>query len=369
MKGVVVILLLGMLLISSLVWAGVEARDYSGFDRLVDNVKMFFSFEDGKVRLALEIREREIGSAMNNFENGDEDGALENLERARERLQFVQERVSVETSDDVMASVDEVVSGLDDGISDDFDLYKLEEEKTGLVAELVVEVDGKEGQTLTREIVGDSGGDKVRVVVEGSEGQTRTREIEKRMGEIDVEVEEWIVERTYAKGTSEGGDVASDVVDNVVLVDGVSDVVTEDMTVENKVDPDATPKTPVPTDGSICCKKTKDGETRHHWDSEEDCLNPANIKGEVMDNDVCVALGTAVLNEEDPESWGSVDGGVPEECVAQGAYDDESCGEIMEMLEICCRRTIEGEVVYEWVPGKICVSPYGDREEDDACLG
>ena len=45
-SGVVVLL---VLLVCSLVLAQVEVQDYSGFDRFVDNVKMFFSFGDGNL--------------------------------------------------------------------------------------------------------------------------------------------------------------------------------------------------------------------------------------------------------------------------------------------------------------------------------
>ena len=61
-KGVLIILLLGMLFISPLV----QAQTYSGFNRFTDNVRLTFSGGDNKVRLDLEIREKEISSAINN---------------------------------------------------------------------------------------------------------------------------------------------------------------------------------------------------------------------------------------------------------------------------------------------------------------
>ena len=87
-----------------------------------------------------------------------------------------------------------------------------------------------------------------------------------------------------------------------------------------------------------------------------------------MNNDVCVALGSEVLDQEDPESWGSVEGGVPEECIAQGAYDDEACEEIMRKLPTCCKETTNGEIEYNWIPGDICVAPDKERMEDSFCV-
>jgi len=200
--------------------------------------------------------------------------------------------------------------GVEERLPKIFETYLLEEEKTGLTAELIIEVEGKEKQT-------------------------RTREIETRMNEIDDAIVD-------------------------IVVDSVMDVDVD------KVDPDAGPKTPIPTDGSICCKKTKYGETRYHWDSEEDCLDPGKIKGDVVDNDVCVGLGQEVLDEEDPESWGSIEGGVPEPCVEQGAYDDEACERIMEMLPVCCMHNTNGEITYSWDPKDRCVIGYGERMEDES---
>jgi len=273
-KEVITLLLLGLLLILPLVLAQEQAQTYSGFDRFVDNVKMFFSSGDKKVMLALEIRGKELSSAIVNTNNGDDEGAEKNLERARERLQFVQSRVSADIAEDVKINVDETIDkiGVEEKLPKIFETYLLEEEKTQLTAELVIKVEGRGGQTLTRETVRDneSGKNKVKIVVVGESEQEGVMEIEKGIREIDNEI---------AKGI------------NVVKTGMDIDV--------DKIDPDAGPKTPVPTDGSICCKKTMSGKTQYGWDMEEDCLNPATIKGEVMDNDVCVTLGVATDDEDD----------------------------------------------------------------------
>ena len=116
----------------------VSAQTYSGMDRFADNVKLFFSKGDSEVRLALEIREKEVDSAINNIQNQGEDKAIENLERAKKKLQIVQEKVSLNTSEEIKTSVEEVTSKVneEENLTDEFEDYLLEEEKTQLMAVL-----------------------------------------------------------------------------------------------------------------------------------------------------------------------------------------------------------------------------------------
>jgi len=116
----------------------IHYQTYSGWGRFVDNVKVFFSSGDGKVRLSLEIREKEIGSAISNVQNEEEGEAIENLERARKRLRYVQEKVSLDTSEEIKTSVDEITDKIneEEDLPDEFDEYLLEEEKTKLTAVL-----------------------------------------------------------------------------------------------------------------------------------------------------------------------------------------------------------------------------------------
>ena len=178
------LLLLGILLVSPLVLAQEQAQTYSGFDRFIDNVKMFFSFGDKKVMLALDIREKELNSAIINTKNGDNEAATNNLQRARERLQFIQEKVSVDVAEDVKLSVDEIVGniGTEENLPKNFEVYVLEEKKTQLTAELIIEVEGKEGQT------------EVKVV-------------EEKLGKINNEIKAWVVENSVGKdgGGSDDG--------------------------------------------------------------------------------------------------------------------------------------------------------------------
>lgn len=205
-KRVISLLLLGILLILPLVLAQEQAQTYSGFDRFIDNVKMFFSFGDKKVMRALDIREKELDSAIINTKNGDNEEVEKNLERAKERLQFVQNKVSKNIAEDVKTNIDKTINKIneEENLPENFETYILEEEKTQLTAELVIEVEGKEGQTLTREIVKDSesGKNKVEIIVDGDDGQTKVMEITGKIGVIDNQIKE----RTFAEGTTGMGE-------------------------------------------------------------------------------------------------------------------------------------------------------------------
>lgn len=214
--GILLLLIFGTFLFFPVVLAEEEGTQeqlqnysYSGFNRFVDNVKMFFSFGDNKVMLALEIREKEVNSAINKVQNGKDKDAIKGLERARERLQLIQEKVSANAAEAVGENIEKFALKLSEkgNISEDFELYKLEEEKTKLVAKLVIEVNGSEGQTLKREIVKNesSGAKNVVVIVEGNngtEGQIKTREIVGNIGEINNQIAERVIRVDMADGAS-----------------------------------------------------------------------------------------------------------------------------------------------------------------------
>jgi len=140
-RGIIVILFISILLVSPLIQAQTSS-EYSGFNRFTNNLRMFFASGDNKVRLALEIREREIDSAMSNSQNQDEKEAIKNLERAHKKLQLVQEKISLDIADEVEESVDEIIGKIEDeeNLSDNFDVYVLEEKKTQLMAGLTKEI-------------------------------------------------------------------------------------------------------------------------------------------------------------------------------------------------------------------------------------
>jgi len=137
-RELILLFLIGILLFLPLISAQEKAQTYSSFDRFIDNVKMFFTSGDDKVMLALEIREKELNSAITNTENGNNEKAEKNLERARERLQYVQKEVSNNTAEDVKANAEKMIEKInqEENASDDFNLNLLEEQKTQLTAEL-----------------------------------------------------------------------------------------------------------------------------------------------------------------------------------------------------------------------------------------
>ena len=198
----IVVLLFGLLLSFPFALAEEQSqitKTYSGFERFIDNIKMFFSVGDNKIQVALEIREKEVNSALKNIQNGNTEEVKNNLENAFNKLLLIQEKVSSESANEVTDSVDKIVGKIEaSNLSEELNRYVLEEKKTQLVAELVVEVNGKEGQTLTREVVknGSAGRNMVKVVVKGENGEEKIMEIEGEIGKINNQ----IAEHTYAGG-------------------------------------------------------------------------------------------------------------------------------------------------------------------------
>ena len=120
----------------------VSAQTYSGFNKFTDNIKLFFSSGDGKVKLALEIREKEIDSAIENAKARNNENVIRDLEVAKDKLKIVQERVSPNTAEEVRLNVDEMQDKIKENkninseISQYFDEYLTEEEKTKLSVDL-----------------------------------------------------------------------------------------------------------------------------------------------------------------------------------------------------------------------------------------
>jgi len=132
MKKVMILVLLVILLP-----VVVAQEEYSGVERFTDDVKLFFSGD--KADMALEIREKEVNSALENMNNGNTEDAVENLENAQEKLLIVQEEINVENAEEIGNNVDEVKNNIDEaGFTDEFEEYLLEEEKTQLSAELTL---------------------------------------------------------------------------------------------------------------------------------------------------------------------------------------------------------------------------------------
>lgn len=199
-KGLIELSLICILLISPLILAEEQAQIYSGFDKFIDNVRLFFSGGNNKVNFALEIREKEVNSAIVNTKNGNNEEANKNLENAWKKLQIVQEKVTLNTAEEVTKSANKIQNKIKEqvNLSNDFEVYTLEEEKTGLTAEWIIEFKGKEGKNLTTDVVKGTAGEKV-VVTNGAFEGSRILEIEKRIGEIDGEISNWVVENSVGE--------------------------------------------------------------------------------------------------------------------------------------------------------------------------
>ena len=138
-KSVIALFLLVILLISPIAIAQEQYQNYSEFSRFFDNVVLFFSGGDAKVNLALEIREKEVNSALKDMETGDTVNAIRSLNNAKDKLKLVQENVSLNTSEKVKQSVEAVKNKIDKNtLPEEFYQYKLEEEKTQLTTELTL---------------------------------------------------------------------------------------------------------------------------------------------------------------------------------------------------------------------------------------
>lgn len=236
-KEVIVLLLLGILFVLPFVSAQEQAQAYSGFERFIDNTRMFFTFgNDGKVALSLEIKNKEVNSAIVNTKTENKEEAEKNLERAWEKLQFIQEKVSVNTAEEVKQNSERLRENIrtQENLPETFEVYALEEEKTGLTAEWVIESNGKEGQTLENEVI----------VNRSIEQQNRVVEIETKIDKIDMEISDWVVEHTYSEGTGPGGEAG------VVVEGGLAKVVRSEVNNgDNGLKPEV--KTYVAGDGTM----------------------------------------------------------------------------------------------------------------------
>jgi len=112
------------------------AQSYSTIDKVTDSIRLFVSSGDSKVTIALEIREKEVGSAIELAKEGKD--ASQNLERSEKMLNIVQEKVSPTTAGEVKESVEDVKSMITGEVAlpGEFDDYLEEEEKTIITAEL-----------------------------------------------------------------------------------------------------------------------------------------------------------------------------------------------------------------------------------------
>jgi len=134
---------LGMLIASPLVDSQSQPdqprmQTYSMFEGFLDEIRLFFAYGDDRTSLNLEIRGKELNSAIANAKNDNLDEAVRNLENAKKRLQSVRETVSLDMIEEVKSNVEETIGLINNetGLPEQFDDYILEEEGTQLTAEL-----------------------------------------------------------------------------------------------------------------------------------------------------------------------------------------------------------------------------------------
>jgi len=121
MKKSVVFLVMMLLMILPIV----SAQTYSGLDRFSDNARLFLSFGDKKVKIALDIREKEVNSALENIEANNVKEVNKNLENAMSKLLIVQEKVSSKSAEEVTNSVEEVVGKIEESnLNEEFKLFR-----------------------------------------------------------------------------------------------------------------------------------------------------------------------------------------------------------------------------------------------------
>ena len=114
----------------------VSAQTYSGFEKFMNNIKLVFSRGDNKVMLALDIREKELNSAMYNLESGDETKAKKEIESAINMLKIVQSKTTPEIADEVKSNIAETGPKINENLNlEFFEKYLTEEQKTKLIIE------------------------------------------------------------------------------------------------------------------------------------------------------------------------------------------------------------------------------------------
>lgn len=135
-EGVISLFLISILLFSPFVSA------YSITGRAIDDVRMIFANDEGKVNIALEVREKEINSAIESAKVGNTEEAIKLLEDAKKKLEIVQDKISPEVVEEVQKNIEEIKKKLSEtgDIPPEFEGYikdyMIEEEKTSLSASL-----------------------------------------------------------------------------------------------------------------------------------------------------------------------------------------------------------------------------------------
>jgi len=192
-EKVIVLLLFVVLLVSPLVLAQEQAQTYSGFNKFIDNTKLFFSSGDNKANLALEIREKEVNSAISNLEAGNLAGAEKNLNSASEKLKIVQTLASPDISADVKENINVIENKIRDtqGNYELLDNYLNEEGKTRLSMDISEKVFSYCDELAMQDYVAMQKDEKCKSYawMENKIKQRLTEEQENAKGEIETQVQ------------------------------------------------------------------------------------------------------------------------------------------------------------------------------------
>ncbi|MFA5406283.1 MAG: hypothetical protein WC307_02910 [Candidatus Nanoarchaeia archaeon] len=111
MKAFTIILLLSLLLMPSIVQAQ-SGYQYGFFERFIDGFRLFFSDGDARVNLLLKINDKEINSAVTNLNDNNTVQANNSVNNALQNLQTIQSIVTLNTTTQVKARVNQTISQL-----------------------------------------------------------------------------------------------------------------------------------------------------------------------------------------------------------------------------------------------------------------
>ncbi|HLE06705.1 MAG TPA: hypothetical protein VI790_05090 [Candidatus Nanoarchaeia archaeon] len=136
-SSIKIILLIGLLLTPSIANAQ-ELQKYSFFSRLIDGFRLFFSQGESRVDLLLEIKEKEINSAIVNAGEGNFNEAIRSLDNAKNNMQSVQGLINLNNTQKITSSVNKTINQLIKiDLPKEFNDYLIDEQVTGSSAELI----------------------------------------------------------------------------------------------------------------------------------------------------------------------------------------------------------------------------------------
>jgi hypothetical protein len=168
-----------------------SAQTYSGFSKFTDSIKLFFANGDKKVNLALDIREKEVNSAISNLDAGNTEDAEKNLNSASEKLKIVQTLASP----DISASAKENINNIENKINENnyelLDSYLTEEEKTKLSMDVSEKVFSYCDELAMQDYASMQKDEKCKSYawMENKVKQRLTEEQEKSQSEIETQIQ------------------------------------------------------------------------------------------------------------------------------------------------------------------------------------